>query len=500
MSIPNVAITVADNGVNTSIELPQSNVQVVLGCAVGGVPLQPFATTLASRVQSQFVGGPLVEAAGLVCSAGGVAICVGLPVATHGTATAVVFTGTGTSVVTTTLDGTFGASDDFYIQLNIPKGGTIGVAGIQVQVSLDAGRSFGPLINLGTAATYTIPGTGVTLNFAAGTLVTGDYLRLSTTAPAWNDAGLNAAIAALLASPFAQAGWGSMHVVGVTAAADVTDLETQLDSATASYIYTRAITSARDALAPTAWGGAGETEATWMTAIETAFSASSARRVVVSAGFYNIPSAYANVAAGLPRYRRSGAWAAAVRRVAVPAQRTTWQVLAGSLSNITVDPSNDPADGFIYHDERQVPGLDAARFMTYRTWPKKQGVFVCKDNLMAPAGSQYKILPLGNVVDVTCDIAYATGVEIVGDDLRLNENGTLNVTDALTLQNGIWNAINADMVAAGMISSAVVAVSLSQNVGSTGNIVISITIVPKGYANSITITIGLAVPNAAPTA
>ena len=36
MTVPFVSIIVADNGANAAIQIPQSSVQVVLGCAVGG--------------------------------------------------------------------------------------------------------------------------------------------------------------------------------------------------------------------------------------------------------------------------------------------------------------------------------------------------------------------------------------------------------------------------------------------------------------------------------
>lgn len=498
--IPTVEIDIQDNGVNTTLQLPQQQVQVVLGCAVGGTPLVPFATTSATSLQAQFDGGPLVQAGGLVCAGGGTVVAIGLPINALGTATAVVHAGTGGSVVTLTLDGTNGAWDDANVQVTVIAGGTIGTTGCKIQVSYDADRSRGPVVNLGTADTYALADLGVTLNFAAGTLVAGDTYRFTTTAPAWSVAGVQDALNALAASPFAIAGWGSMHLVGVCSAGDAQTINTNVDNLRAMYIYSRILLSARDAITPTAWGGSGESEATWLTALETAASGISAKRIVYGAGYYNTPSAFTSAAAGLPRYRRSGTWAVAVRRTQVEAQRSSWRVRSGSLGNIVVDAQNDPGDGFIYHNEAVNPGLDAARYMSFRTWPKKPGIFVCKDNLMSPPGSQYTILPLGNVIDIACDIGYATGVEEVGDDLLLKDNGTLQDGDRLTFQNSIQGAITYGMRSVGMISSSVVAVDPTHNVQSTGEIPVDITVTPKGYPQKITERIGLSVPNAAPTA
>lgn len=494
MTIPTVSITVSDNGANVANQIPQQNVQVVMGCSVAGTAAVPVATTNPNTIQSTFTAGPLVEAAGLVTQAGGTVIAMRLTQTAAGTATAVVpvVTGGSTCVLTLTLDGTVGAYDDYYVRILCTYGGTRGTTGIQFKVSLDAGRNYGSIVSLGTATTYVISGTGITVNIAAGTMVAGDYWSFSTTAPAWDSTSLTAAITALANSAYGVSGWGSMHLVGVASATIVANAQTYLEALTGSkYIYSRTLASTRDALAPVAWGGSGETETTWITSLQTAFSATNAKRVTPGAGYYNMPSVYPNSSAGLPSYRRPLAWADAVRRVLVPPQRRGGRVKDGSLSNIIVNPASDPSDGFIYHDERANPGLDASRFMSAITWPKKQGFFICHENLMAQVGSQFTDLTLGNVIDVACDIAYATAVDEIGSDLQLQANGTLFPTDAIGLQNTINSALATFMTNVAMVSSATAVVDQSVNVAVTNNIVITVTVQPRGYVNSITETINL---------
>lgn len=497
MTIPSVQITVTDNGVNTAVLLPVQQVQAVIGCAVGGTVNVPIATTSAATLQSIFVGGPLVEAGGLVCDAGGTVIAVSAPIVTHGTAQSVQFTGTGTSVITTTLDSTNGAWDDYYVVFSVVNGGTVGVAGITFQLSLDAGRTFGPVLALGTATTYAIQNTGITLNFTSSgaTLVTGDVAKFQTTAPAWNTAGIQAALNALAASQYAIQGWGSLHIVGVSSAAAVASIESDLDTlASNDFIFTRAITEARDLAAPTAWGGSGETEVAWMNSLATSFSATSARRVLVAGGWYNMQSAYPNTPVGLPFYRRALGWAEAVRRTQIGPQRQSSRVKDGALANIFVNPAKDPSDGFVYHDERVTPGLDAARFMSARTWPRQQaGFYATNEPLMSPAGSQFTRLVLGNIIDIACDVGYATGVALIGDDLRLQSNGTLYKNDALTLQNGIQTQEDSALVNTNFASDVTVSVNQMQNVSLTSTIPVTITVQPRGYVDTVTETIGLQV-------
>ncbi len=501
MTIPSVNITVSDNASNASIQLPLQQVQAKIGVLLSVALVAanvPFATSNAGTVQSNLVAGALCEAAGMVCEAGGTVICVGIPLVSKGTATAVVATvpGGSSSVVTVTVDSTNGAYDDYYVMLRCVTGGTIASNGIQLQVSLDAGRIFGPVLNLGTARSLAITNTGLTRNFGAGTMVAKDYWRFSTTGPAGNAAGVQAAINALAASQYGVAGWGSLHIVGVAANTNVTNYQSYVDTIrTANFVFSRFITEARDALAPTAWGGSGESEVTWINSLATAFGSTSAIRGNVSAGHYNMPSAFPNALAGTPSYRRALAWANAVRRVQVAPQRHGGAVADGALSSIVVDPTNDPGDGFIYHNEKGSPGLDAARFTSALVWPKKQsGFYICDERLMSPNGSQYTKFVLGNVIDLACDIAYAEGVEVVNADLRTQDNGTLYPHDGVGLQNTIDKQLKADMTDNGYVSNAYSAVDLTNDVALTDEVKITVTVIPKAYAQKLTETLNLGVP------
>jgi hypothetical protein len=424
---------------------------------------------------------------------------------TGGTATftGLNFQGTGTSVITATLDATNGAFDATNFKFLVVHGGTIATAGITFQISLDAGRTYGPIIALGTAATYAVTGTGVTLAFATGTLVAADYAVFTTigmasaTSNAVPNHGISENLTALQASPYAVTGWGSMHITGIWSGANASTIETYLDTLATAYVFTRIQLSCRDALTPIAWGGAGETEAVWMAAIQSDFSAVSAKRILAGAGYYNMPSAFPLAAAGAPRYRRPLTWAQAVRQVQIPPQRHSGRVRDGSLANVVVDPTNDPTDGFVYHDERINPGLDVTRFCSARTRIGLPGYFIVNPNLMSPGGSDFSMLPFGAVMDVACAITHQVGQQQINTDIRLNTNGTIYENEARTIESALLGAINVNMTSVGMISSATVTVDRSTNVRVTKKVTITVTIVARGYILEEDITIGFANSNAA---
>lgn len=121
----------------------------------------------------------------------GVLFC-GLPIVTAGVVGRVNASGvSGTSVISISA-GPDGALEETQGIFRVSRGGTVGTHQIAGELSLDNGETFKP-IRLGTALSYTVPHVGVTLNFGAGSLLKGDTITWTTTAPRWDAAGLTAA-------------------------------------------------------------------------------------------------------------------------------------------------------------------------------------------------------------------------------------------------------------------------------------------------------------------
>lgn len=640
-----VLISITDNGA-AAILVPASSVQLVIGCCSGGTVNQIVSTRSPTSLFNTCGIGPGVEAAALAINAGATVLFIKTPPTTKGTATAVTYTGTGTSKVGFILDSTNGCFDSYFFRMNVLTGWTVGTAGGIVQVSLDAGRTYGPGIPIGTATSLAIPNTGMTVAFgatsaaqtavytalnnlrtaaiahfvivsgspavhiaadttdsaaltaipvastpasavtlynalvatlgihmgsvtyhtvgdsvaeaalgailqtaittsdvvanlsaltalynahrvlvgsgpvhgsadstntcaayttpAAATLVAADYATASTTEPLWGVSDVQAALAAYQASGYALVGVGSVHLVGnVLTGSQATTLGGTLETEAAAYLYDAMICSTRDAAKPTAWGGAGETEATWMAAIIADYMACAQKRMSVSAGFYNMASAYPNAVAGTPLYRRPLSFAYAAREVAIAFQTHAGRVKDGQLSQINVNPTTDPTDGFIYHDERLNPGLDiltggAGRFTSARTRiGKGQGYYIVNPLLMAAPGSQFTMWPYIAVMNVACEIVHQVGQNDINEDLRTNPNGTLYPNDIASIQANMLGAINQQMTSQAMISSATVFVDPAQNVAATSNVNVQITIFARTYILQETVTIGFGSSTAA---
>jgi hypothetical protein len=572
-------LTVLDGG-GSAVNVPSSNVHVIMGCAQSGTDFQIVATRSPKTILGVFGAGIMPECAGLTVNAPGVALCMKLPSTTagsvrgasaspiniasstnanpivvttstpHGLITGAVVTiaghlvntnangtypvtvlspttfsipktGNGVGVATGTVQPTgFWASmtgtsavtadvataplDDLYVQLVVIKGGTIGSAGIALTVSLDAGRSTGGVVQLGTANTLTIPGTGIIIDFGTGTLIAGDVIQFSTIAPTWASGDVASGLQAILGSPYAAIGFGGVQLVGNGTGALASLFQSAapgLEQLAAAYLYTRGMMAARDVSPPAKWGGTGETEAAWMSAIELDFVAASAKRVLCGAGHYNMPSAFVNSMAGTPNYRRSLTWAQAARQITLAAQTHSGEVDLGGLAQIVTDPTNDPKDGFVYHDERLNPGLDdflpggAGRFCAARTRIGEQGYFITNPRLLAPSGSVYSFWPMGAVIDVGCSITHQVAQKEINSNVRTlsaAKGGVIYENDALVIEKKIGGVIRDQMVATGMISDKEVTVDRTNNVQSTKKVNIAVELESRGYILEENITIGFA--------
>jgi hypothetical protein len=395
------------------------------------------------------------------------------------------------------------AYDQYYIEVTIITGGTIGTDEIQFTVSLDAGRTTNlARVTLDTsgATTYAIPQTNVTINFGTGDVEADDTARGYTTAPLWTIADVTTAMTALADSPYASSGWGSIHLVGTCAGSDAGTIGTNLETwATTDLMYDRMMGEVRDASPPEDWGGTEESDSDWSTSVIADFSAVTSKRLGVAAGFYNMRSAYPNPIAGQPLYRRplGWAWAARVVALAEPADHEGWVALGG-LSQITTDPVNDPTDGFVYHDEQATGpvfnnlGGGPGRMTAARMRRRKIGWFIANPLTLASPGSDYQLMPRGRVMDIASDAIQESGSPYVNARVKLNPNGTITALSAGGLETALYNGL--DQALAGQISGRTVAVDRTWNVQSTNTIKITATIQGDAYALEINVTLAYGTP------
>lgn len=488
MPTGDVEITILDGGAGVVV-VPASSVAVVIGASSSGTAAQVVASRNANTLAGVVGYGPAVDQAAMIIAAGGTVLFMKSATTTPGAASAVVPAAgnTGTSVWTVTGN----PYDAYLVKALVTNGGTLGTTGIRFKISLDAGRTYGPEISLGTATTYAITGTGLTLNFAAGTMVTGDSFTFGCTEPLTSVASVQACLVALEASPYAISGWGSMRVCGPRSGADASSIQGYLDTMVTTKTWPRAIIEVRDNALPTAYGGAGETDAVWSAAVALDYSAVSAKRICAVAGNYNMNSMFPVAAAGTPRMRRNGAFALACRQVAIQPQTHAGRVSDGAIAQIIVDPTNDPLDGFNYHDDFNAgQALETARFCSFRKRKGKPGFFVAQPKLMSPPGSVFTMLPLGNVMDIGCSLVYQTGSENINSDVRLNTNGTIDEIAAQTIEKVVRGVLRDQMFAKNMISGFSYTIDRTNNVRATSTVLFACTLFARGYILEIDGTIG----------
>jgi Protein of unknown function (DUF2586) len=471
MSQPAITITELDGALGVTPE-SAGKLLALVGPATAGPKNLPAAFARVKDVISTFTGGPLVEAG---CHSierySRPVILVRTDASTAGSAGTLVTTGvTGTSVVT--LTGL--PNDDYELALRVVKGGTIGVAGITFQWSLDGGRTWSPLIALGTATTFPIPGAGgLTLNFAAGTLVAGDAVTSRTSAPTWSAAELGAGLDALAASQLA---WEIVEPVGPIDSNSFDTLELKLAAMAAGGKYR-------------AWSGgarmpnAGESEATYFTALSGIFGSKASLHGELAAGACKLTSSVSG-----RKYKRPASYVIAAREAASSEEVNIADVNLGPLAGVSIRDANGNPDE---HDESLYPGLDDARFAVLRTWEGFPGVYVNRPRLFSPAGSDFQLMPHRRVLNLAHGSLRGFFIRRLNRPILVSAaTGFILEEEALEIEAGARKSMEAVLLAKPKASAVQFALSRTDNLLSTKTLTGDARVVPLGYPEYINLTVG----------
>jgi len=378
----------------------------------------------------------------------------------------------GTSVITT--DGAVDPVDDFDVYIVFTNGGTVGTAGILYKYSLDGGRTLSAALALGTANTITLPGSvGVKVNLAAGTLVTGDFVTFRTTAPKWNGTELDSA---LLALKNTTQKWDFVQIVGALDATSAATVAAWLTSLHAAGKKKWAIGHFRRP-------NDGETEAQYLAAWNTAFSAFADTSLIISAGWVKTLSSVSR-----RTYKRPVSFAAAARFSQVRPHIDIARLDLGPLPGVTLSDANGNPDD---HDEAIFPGLDDARALTLRTHEGYQGAYVTNPRVMAPTGSDFVYAQYRRVMNVACAALDAFFKRRLSVELLLDpKTGFILESEAQEIEGGAEAAMRTAIMVDPMASSLSVTLSRTDNVPSTGTLTVTARVQPLGYPKQIVINLG----------
>ena len=402
-NLPAANLTIGDGAFGASAGAG-TDVHAVLGVCSGGTANQVYSHADRTQLVSQLVGGPAVEDA---CYAIDVAskpvLVVPVNASVAGVCPALV-KGVNTAQTDVTTSGT--PKDAYSLAVLITKAGAVGVS--RFRYALDGDNPIGPTWSpeIATAASYVLPGTGLTLAFGVASYVLGDVYSSTCTAPGYSASDVQNAVNALLAD---QRAFRFLHLVGQASTASASagiasTLDTLMLSAEGAGRYCWSLMQAAD-----------DTDANLL----TGFSSFSSRRVAVAAGFVRQRSVLTG------RLDKRGlAWAAAAWAMRQPYSSDLGEVRAGRL----------PGVEFLLRDERVTPGLDAAGFLTGRTHVGRPGAFINNGRIMAPPGSDFSFIQYRQVMDAASDIARFQGQELLGRTIFVKPNGTIREDEAKEIE------------------------------------------------------------------
>ena len=318
--------------------------------------------------------------------------------------------------------------DYFDVLVTFTTGGTGGTAGIVYTYSLDGGKNTSAKQALGTALSFVIPRSGITITIeTAETVLSGQTFAARTTPALMNNTDLTTALAALKAST---AQWDALIV---DAAID----STMLGTINTWIAGLRSEGKSKTFFVNTRCQDAGESAATFASAMATALGSARGPLVgCVGYGFAWVTSPLRGL-----RFRRPVALAAAAHAMRVD--------MATDLNNrqegpLTFAQISDDAGNPKWHNEVKNPGADDLGFVTLMQ-EDGDGVYVTNPNLYSPSGSDYVYLQQARVINRCEEICYQVlkGQLSIGIETK---NGKITEGEASRLESLCNRAMAREML------------------------------------------------------
>lgn len=380
-----------------------------------------------------------------------------------------------------TIDEDFEPLDDFQCRIKFTAGGTIGVAGIKYQLSLDDGRNYGPVLALGTAtaiefADTAVDGEAITVNLGAGTIDEDDEFAFPTVAPAPSTPNVTAACTAMGLSVL---DWESLACTAPTTTGIFDAIDTLMLSMYASGRYPSAYLGARLPVG-------AESLATYFASVNGALGSKASTYIDLSYHACEIVSAISG-----RQYRRPVMFVAAPFEASQSEEVNAGDPTLGALPCVITDALGNPK----YHNEDLFPGPDDARFTTLRTIAGKQGVYLNRARLFSAAGSDFRLHTYRRVFNIALAAARAYFVNRLNKPVRVDKaTGKILEKERLEIQSGANAALRSVLLTKPKASDVVVSVSKLDNILSTNTLTVSIRITPLGYTEFIEIDAGFRNP------
>lgn len=181
------------------------------------------------------------------------------------------------------------------------------------------------------------------------------------------------------------------------------------------------------------------------------------------------------------------------RIASTPVHRKMQRVRDGALPVTAIyikDKKAEVADVESIHDKG---------YITFRTFQGRSGYFIAGDPLATLPTDDYCTLSARRTIDKAYRIAYQSMLDELSDEVPVNDDGTIAVTRAKSLESKIERSIISSMTASGELGNdpgnpadtgVVAFIDRTQNLVSTGKLVLSLKVKPYGYASYIDVKLG----------
>jgi len=417
--------------------------------------------------------GPAVEQAAQVLTEceGEATVLLVCPSSTAGSLTAGAQVGSGLGTVA---NSSSAPVDDFDLVIKILVGGAVATA--TFAYSLDGGRTYS--LEIATAATYAIPGTGITVAFDStpGVFVAGDRYPFEAKGPSFSVGQFNTAFDALVADGTE---FSLLHVVGIPAdAATMASLAAAVESklttvSTDRHMQVRGIIDGPEGVSNSA--------------LKTAVAGIAASpRTTIGADFCPLTSVLSSRVE-----KRPASWPLFARACKVEistALHATDPDESGPLPRVgpLKSRATDPVQ-YSYHDETTATvKLDDGRIACLRTWPGKSGVYINLARTLAALTSDFTELHRGRVLDEAMRVGYRYMFPLVGSKQAVNRtDGKISERDAVGIELGGRSALVKALVNEDHADDAEFVIVRSDNVLATGLLKYRVRVQPKFHPNFI---------------
>jgi hypothetical protein len=385
--------------------------------------------------------------------------------------------------------GTYTSSpvDAYYnVKITITTAGAVGTS--QFTYSLDGGNSTSATIT--SSATYAIPGTGIVLGFS-GTAVAGDTYTFSCAPPTFANTDLTAAGTALTTTYINSFFSSMIGVVGASASAaawatQVAAIESIIVGFNALNIYPSAMVGGPTvgSILPNA-GSITVDSADTDSVVQAARAGMSAPHVLPAAGDGPMVGAFSGLL-----FRRNAVWGAIARAAAVPSSQDVGDVSLGGVPSFTGTYRDDFANGLSFF---------RAGITSLQTYGAGSPVFLNRGFTATVSTSDYYPYTNRRVIDQASGIAVITARQYIltriPTQTRNGIAGTIREDYAQKIESKMNTAEQAGLPVAPLPLGNAVAVSCAvtrtNNIYSSGQLIITVAVQPWSYPTTVIVNIGM---------